>query len=526
MLIVDLIQNFALLITLCFLFDILVHKQRRYHLFYSLLTGLLFGLVTVIGMLTPMRFSEGIFFDGRSVVLSIGAFFGGPPVALVSTLIALCCRTLLGGAGVFVGNLVVLESSLIGLFFYRLRRRGKRTDTLPALILQGGLVHAGMLLLQLLNPGDVGLRIVRDLGPIILPLYSIAFVITALLFIGQEKRRRMEKELTVTKYAFEHANLEIYCIRERDGRIFNPNIYCCEALGYSREELESMSIREIDPNYCWEYWEKRKELLHEGSGMSFETFHRRKDGSFYPVEISVSYKEIEGEVFCFSFCGNISRRLETSQRMEEAIHEKEILLREIHHRVRNSFSIIVSLMSLQEASVHSPGGAVDAMHRIRERISAMSEVYNLLYTPSRIGNIDMGEYLQDLINKLVQSYRTSPLTMLDLKLESCRVDIDRAVLIGLILDELLSNVFQHAFRPDEEGTISCSLSLRRDGKALLCLKDNGRGFDLVSLSREQESLGFRLIQELAAQADVQMSFSSKSGGGTEVLMYFLVESLS
>jgi LytS/YehU family sensor histidine kinase len=166
---------------------------------FGLSTGLLFGAVGIVGMMTPLRFSPGVIYDGRSIVLSLAGLFGGPVAAAAAAVITGAYRTYLGGAGAIAGVSTIVEAAALGTALYYLRRRSETWVSPLRLWLFGVLVHAIMMALQLLIPGRTGLEVFRTIGPTVLILYPIAFVLLAQVFLNGERRQKAESDLKETE---------------------------------------------------------------------------------------------------------------------------------------------------------------------------------------------------------------------------------------------------------------------------------------------------------------------------------------
>lgn len=513
MIVLDLVHNIALLVSLSVLFDILSSEASGKKWWNFLVTGLLFGGVAIIGMMTPLRFTEGVIYDGRSIILTVAGLFTGPASAAVAGAAAAAYRAWLGGAGAVAGVLVIAESVLFGSLFYILRRRSERWVSFPALLVLSVVVHVSMLLLQLLIPGGVGIRVITTIGPAILVFYSVGLVLISRLFLDREQKRRTDLQLFLTQHAVDQASIEIYRVREADSRIMAPNRQLCADLGYTRQELSEMSLADIDPTFTREKWEEQKRLARGGTRSLFETIHRRKDGSEYPVEVITDFVTFLGEHFTFSFARDISEEKRHREELGRSLEEKEILLREIHHRVRNNFAVISSLISLQMEAVRTPEDAVAALEKMRDRINAMNQVHSMLYRTASVSLIDMRSYLQELTLTLFEAYRGERELKLLTDLEVLMLDMDRAIPVGLIVSEAVTNILKHAYPGSANGDVSIAMKRIAFDRTEIEVRDFGKGF-AAEKEAGPRSLGLRLIQVLAAQA--QASVTIDSAGGTRV----------
>jgi signal transduction histidine kinase len=186
--ILGILQNIALLIMLSALLQLIIRRWTTDSVARQLFTGLLYGGITVIGMVTPFTVVPGIFFDGRSIILAVAGLFGGPLTVTVAALMALGYRLYLGGPGVVMGASVIIESAVLGALFHELRLRRLPVMRYHYLWLFGLLVHAIMLALTLTLPADTGPSVARQIALPVLVLYPIGFVLVSRLLLDQEQR--------------------------------------------------------------------------------------------------------------------------------------------------------------------------------------------------------------------------------------------------------------------------------------------------------------------------------------------------
>jgi len=156
---------------------------------------LIFGIVGLIGMMTPLHYADGIIFDGRSIILFVAGLFGGPIVASISASVIGAYRIWLGGAGVYVGVAVIVVSAVMGLFCYYYRKKSKINFSLLQLFVAGFTVHTIVLLLFLLLPGANGIKVAISLGPTVLLVYPVATLLVCLLFQDYDEKEDARRAL-------------------------------------------------------------------------------------------------------------------------------------------------------------------------------------------------------------------------------------------------------------------------------------------------------------------------------------------
>ena len=180
--------------------------------------------------------------------------------------------------------------------------------------------------------------------------------------------------------------------------------------------------------------------------------------------------------------------------------EKEVLLKEIHHRVKNNLQVISSLASLQSKTIQDPG-SLRLFRESQDRIHSMALIHTKLYESQDLASIYFPEYIQSLTSYLFDSYeRKTKAVDLVLEIEEIFLDIDHAIPLGLILTELVSNSLKHAFSNGKKGVLYIELfSDQRGSNTILVVRDNGIGFPKSIDFNNTDSLGLRLVNTLVRQ---------------------------
>jgi PAS domain S-box-containing protein len=213
-------------------------------------------------------------------------------------------------------------------------------------------------------------------------------------------------------------------------------------------------------------------------------------------------------------CG-IAHDMTERKQMEEALRlslqEKEVLLKEIHHRVKNNMQIVSSILNLQAGSVKDPA-ALECLRGSQSRIRSMALVHEKLYRSSDFSRIDFGEYVRSLVTALFQSCRTdSNQVRLDFKAEAVFLDINTAIPCGLVTNELIVNALKYAFPEGRSGVVKIRLRPLGKDEYRLVISDNGVGFPKDLDFRNTESLGMQLVTLLVGQLDGTIDLKRKGG---------------
>jgi PAS domain S-box-containing protein len=206
---------------------------------------------------------------------------------------------------------------------------------------------------------------------------------------------------------------------------------------------------------------------------------------------------------------DITERKRAEEAQKASLQEKEVLLKEIHHRVKNNMQVISSLLSLQSRHLEDPkaiGMFKDSQHRIR----SMALVHEKLYQSKDLSRIDFGQYLQNLVMYLVHSYQVdSGRIRLKIDVGDVALDINTAIPCGLIVNELVTNALKHAFPGRRKGEIRLTLLPGADGRFTLTVGDNGVGWPQGVDFRKTDTLGMQLVTMLVDQLDGEIVLEKK-----------------
>jgi PAS domain S-box-containing protein len=216
---------------------------------------------------------------------------------------------------------------------------------------------------------------------------------------------------------------------------------------------------------------------------------------------------------------NITEKKHVQQRMELSLKEKEVLLKEVHHRVKNNMQVISSILNLQSSYV-SDEYALTLLKESQNRIKTMAYIHESLYQNKSFTSVNFSEYVHTLVNNIVQSYSASSEKIkLILNVGKVTLSLDSSIPAGLIINELITNSIKHAFPGARQGVITFNLSCDNN-LVHLELKDNGVGFAEGVDFENSHSLGLQLVNTLIEQIDGKFKFQSQKNEGTEVLVTF------
>lgn len=221
------------------------------------------------------------------------------------------------------------------------------------------------------------------------------------------------------------------------------------------------------------------------------------------------------EISCMSY--NVTDKKIIEQKMQESINEKEILLQEVHHRVKNNLQVISSILNLQSSYVKDEN-SLSILRESQNRIKSMSFIHESLYQTKDFSGIEFGGYILSLANNLVHSYSLEVgLVKLTTEFDDMHLSLDQAIPCGLIANELISNSLKYAFDKGQHGELFISAK-HKDSKVTLIISDNGKGLPEGFDYENSDSLGLQLVYTLKDQLDASIQVFTKKG--TKYLITF------
>ncbi|MFN8608052.1 MAG: PAS domain S-box protein [Vulcanimicrobiota bacterium] len=289
-----------------------------------------------------------------------------------------------------------------------------------------------------------------------------------------------------------------------EGRWIKVNASLCSLLGYPEEELLTLDFQSIthpqdleaDVSYV------QQMLKGEISSYQMEKRYVHKQGHLIPVLLAVSLVRDSQErpLYFIAQILDISQRKRYEAQMESALREKELMLKEIHHRVKNNLQLISSMLDLQ-ASYQSDGAVRAIFEESRARLRSMALIHERLYRSEKLDHVDFASYMESLVSYLSQAYQVTPEEVqIETRVGWTSLALDQAVPCGLLLNELISNSLKHAFRdPVSEPKVSILLDYDENGSRRLGLCDNGVGLAEGFKAEKADSFGMQLILTLSEQ---------------------------
>jgi PAS domain S-box-containing protein len=315
----------------------------------------------------------------------------------------------------------------------------------------------------------------------------------------------------------------------RPGKFTDINDVACRMLGYTREEMLAKTPLDISTGYHNPPLERIFEEQRTTGIARFETEFRAKDGTIIPVEVNTHVVTIQGKKVMLGVVRDITERKKAeallkrfneeleqkvkvrTEELNASLDEKVILLREVHHRVKNNLQILISLLSLQSRTITDPK-VIAALKESTQRIRAMSIVHEKLYTGTDLAHIEFISYLSSLANSQISFYDLRPGRIkLEINGGNIMLDINTAISLGLVMNELVSNALKHAFPGDRKGTIWIDTRETED-RLEITLADDGVGIPEGFDAKVSPTLGLRLVNILVEQLSGTITLDRTKAG--------------
>ncbi len=543
------IHNITLLITLTVIYSVLLRFFSKRTIRLQTLSGMLFGLIAIVGMMTAAEIEDGLFFDGRSVVLSVGALFGGPLPAVISMLIAGAYRATVGGEGMVIGLFSILSSSALGTLFFYLRKKHKKADSPLAYLTLGFLVHLFVLIWYSLLAEEVSIHLVSTVfGPILI-LFPLATLLLCFLIRGQEKQIELVNESLLLRTLINSLPATVY-VKDNKLRKILVNKAELEIIGKKEEEVIGKTDSELYPADMAERFKADDlEVIQNGKEVSNkeECFAGPDGKDRWLLTSKLPFRDHSGNVIGLVGVGrDVTDLIEARQDLQQAKEEAEAankakseFLATMSHEIRTPMNAIL-------------GFSETLMHRIddpanKKMLQSVASSGNLLLALLNdildLSKIEAGKMLilprptdmSSIINEMQLLFQSkADEKNIDIKIKKQSNFPARLMLDEVRIKQVLFNLVGNAVKFTPKGFVSVEAlfikETENNGVLQLKVRDTGIGIEpgqqeaIFSPFRQQDSkanrshegtgLGLTITRRLIEKMNGTISLKSIPGSGS------------
>lgn len=315
-----------------------------------------------------------------------------------------------------------------------------------------------------------------------------------------------EDQLGLDEYlgrAFDRIPVAMIVVNHR-GVIARVNQLAVSIFGYASTEMLGQPVEMLIPHRYREAHPAHRsgflsETLARPMGKGRDLSGLRKDEREFPVEIGITpVQTVEGPMVV-SVIVDLSERKLSERRLRDALDQRELLLKEVHHRVKNNLQVVHSLLDLQ--AIKAPTSELsDLLRESQNRIRSMALIHQTLYQSQNFAQVDFQRFLDALLPQLTQAYASkSNVVTFEVNAHQVKLPINEAIPCGLIVNELVSNALKHAFVMQHSGKIIVDIRELDDQQVVLSVSDNGNGIAADLDLTRTGSLGLQLVHLLTQQ---------------------------
>ena len=312
------------------------------------------------------------------------------------------------------------------------------------------------------------------------------------------ERKIVEKELRKLSSAVQQSP-SIISVTDLTGNLTYVNPKFTELTGYSANEVLGKNPQILKSGeQPYEFYENLWQRISTGKVWRGEFHNKKKNGEFFWEAASISpILDDEKKIISYlKVAEDVTEKKEAEEQIKKDLEEKKVLLQEIHHRTKNNMSVISAMLSLQARKSNNEY-VKTTFKEIMNKIKSMSLVHQKLYKTKDLSNISLKEYTEDLLKLLINSYKTiSDRIAVKYEIKDVNILIDTAIPFGLILNELISNVFKHAFPNNKDGEVNINL-FKEENFIHLLFSDNGIGAPEDFDTTKNRSVGLNTVYSLA-----------------------------
>ena len=337
-----------------------------------------------------------------------------------------------------------------------------------------------------------------------------------------ERQLRKSNEELMKYKALSESILEGLLIIDFEGNVLFDNKAGAKMFGFEDPEecIGRNALDFVNPDYRGEVINDLKEVLEGKGGLLSEYIVKSRGGKEFWVEGQWRKITYENQPVDLVALRDITERKRVEEQSKVSLlEEREVLLKEIHHRIKNNLQIVSSLLDMHSLRTYDQQ-TVDLLKEARAKIHAMAIIHSQLYQSDRFAQVEMGNYIRELVAHLSHVYanRKKSVTS-DIEHSDVYLTITQAIPCALVLHELTSNAFKHAFKDRQKGVIKISMRESANDKVSIRVEDDGVGIPEEIDVYKTDTMGLKLVRNLV-QEQLKGSITVKRDNGTKVLIEF------
>lgn len=338
-----------------------------------------------------------------------------------------------------------------------------------------------------------------------------------IVFIARDITER-NKVINKYKMLFELLPVGMAMINHKTGEFLEANKSILRSTGYTKEEFLKLTFWDITPKeYQQQEDEQFKELNETDVFVANEKEYIRKDGSRYPISISgAKLTDENGTEVVWGIIEDISERKADELKIKSLLVEKELILKEVHHRIKNNMNTIYGLLALQASSLTNTS-AITALEDAGNRVKSMMLLYEKLYKSDIFTELSVLAYFPPLIEEIIANFPNRSKVKLEMRIADFVLEAKKLQPLGIIINELLTNIMKYAFVGRDDGIISISASLENN-LVQLTIADNGNGIPPTVSFENTTGFGLLLVKGLTQQLNGAIRIDREEG--TKIVLEF------
>jgi PAS domain S-box-containing protein len=319
--------------------------------------------------------------------------------------------------------------------------------------------------------------------------------------------------------AFSNANTGM-CLVDLNGNLLQVNDKMTEIFGYSRSELERMTVNDIavteDADLSPQFISQAIQKTVDSAAFEKRYLHKKKHIIYCLVSSSL-VRDANGQPLYFiSQVQDITSLKQDEEKIKTLLKEKELILKEVHHRLKNNMNTVCGLLTLQAGNIKDHK-AISVLEDAANRVRSMMVLYDKLYQSDNVQNISVKYYLPSLVDEIIANFSNSKSVKIEKKIDDFMLDAKRVQPLSIIINELITNIMKYAFTGRDNGLITISASMK-DEIASFIIKDNGIGIPESVDFKDSTGFGLQLVWMLSQE--LHGTIKIKRENGTKFILEF------